>query len=231
MTIDPTIEVMRVEQKDPRLARIMVHDSRSLAFPVGLTVDRSTWHDKSIRIYDPVPNPNQVRGNCTTCAKAMQLNAVGNRKVGVVLDMPWAEEAYVWETNNDEFLGGMPTEDTGSSGLASCITAQHYGLGGDYTWYLGGADEVVQGIMAGHAPSLGTWWYNDMFDPDVNNVIRPTGGQAGGHQYVAHGYLKAKDLVKIRCWWGVAYRDVYIPRTALDELLKDGGDGHWQVRT
>lgn len=223
------IDIETVPQLDPRLRRIKVHDDRSRGFAAGLTVDRSTWRDKSIRIYDPIPNPNQVHGNCTTCAKAMQLNAVGNRRTGVVLNMTWAEDAYLWETANDEFPGQMPDQDTGSSGLASCKTAQHTGDGGDYYWLFGGADEVVQSIMTGRAPSLGTWWDWGMFNPDADGVIHAGGGRAGGHQYVARRYWHSRDLVGIRCWWG-DYRDVWMPRAELDDKIRDGGDGHFQFR-
>jgi hypothetical protein len=230
-----SIAVTTVPQLDPRLGRQKAHDTKSLAFPLKATVDRSTWRDKSIRLYDPWPNPNQTVGNCTTCAKAMQLNAVGNRKMGVVLNMAWAMDAYVWETANDEFNGQyLPDDpvnsiDTGSSSLASCKAAQQYRLGGAYRWIFGGADEVVQTIMNGQAPSIGSWWYYDMFYPDDKGIIRPEGGRAGGHQYLAHGYWASRDLVKVRCWWG-DYRDVWISRTDLDNLLRDEGDAHWQER-
>jgi hypothetical protein len=34
---------------------------------------------------------------------------------------------------------------------------------------------------------VGTIWTNDMFFPDANNVIRPTGAEAGGHAYELNG--------------------------------------------
>ena len=220
---------VEVVEQHPKLGRQKVHDSRSLAFPVSVVVDRSKWQDKLVRLYDPSVNPNQCHGECTGCAKSMQLNAVGNRRSGVVLDMAAAHNLYSLATTLDPWPDEWPPEDTGSSGLASAKAAQKLGLGAEYRHVFGGADEVVQLIQVGYAVSVGTWWYNDMFTPDTNKVITPTGSRVGGHQYIARGYLKRKDLVVIRCWWG-EFRDAYISRGHLNELLHDGGDAHIQKR-
>lgn len=222
-----TIEVEHVDQQDHRLGRNKVHDSRSLDFPLAVTVDRSTWRDKAIRLYEPRVNPNQKVGCCTGVAKCSQFNAVGNRRRGLVLDMDDAETIYSMNTRIDPWPGQWPPEDTGSSGLASAKTAQTIGLGGEYRWLFGGADEVVQAVMGGEPISVGTWWYWDMFRRDANGVVKPTGGQAGGHQYVVRGYDADKDLVLGRCWWG-DFKDFWIARSDLDGLLRDGGDAHFQ---
>lgn len=212
----------------------MVHDERSRAFAMPTrAVDRSTWRDKAVRLYDPRSNPAQSVGNCTMCAKAMQFNAVGNRRAGIVLGMGWALDGYRAVTRIDPFPGQWEPDDTGSSGLASCKAAQQSGDGGEYRWLFGGADEVVQNIMEGYAISAGTWWYGDMFEANGTfaglPIFAPTGGQVGGHQYVLRGYDKDSDLVLGRCWWG-GIRDFWIFRENLDMLLRDGGDAHWQAR-
>jgi len=220
----------KVVQHDPRLGRNIVHDSRSRGFAMGLVPDPTTWVTKSIRIYDPVPNENQCHGECTCCAQCMLFNTVRNRKVGRVLRMDTAHKLYSLATSIDNFPGQWtsPTwEDTGSSGLAAAKASQQLGLGGVYRFIFGGADEVVQTIMTGRTVSLGTAWYNDMFDPDSSGFISPTGGVAGGHQYIARGYVKSSDAVRLRCWWG-SFRDVLIKRTDLHDLLMDNGDAHTQ---
>jgi hypothetical protein len=164
------------------------------------------------------------------CAKAVQMNAIGNRKSGVVLNMAWAEETYVWETNNDEFPGGMPQDDTGSSSLSSCKTAQHYGVGGEYRWRFDGADGVVQEVMAGNVVNIGSRWDNNMFDQDEEGFITPGGGVAGGHEWSVRGYIEPKDALIGRCWWGPMFRDFYIKREHLNDLLHDDGDAHVQAR-
>lgn len=222
-------EVEVVPQQDPRLGRQKVHDPASRGFAMRTAIDRSTWHDKAIRIYDPIPNPNQTVGNCTAVAKCVQFNSVGNRKTGEVLKMDHAMKWYSLFTAIDPFPGIYPPDDTGSSGLASAKGAQQLGYGAEYRWLFGGADEVIQNVMEGRAISVGTWWYWDMFDQDPTGRIRPTGGQAGGHQYVIRGYDAYWDLALGRCWWG-GFKDFWISRDDLDSLLRDGGDAHWQRR-
>ena len=214
---------------DPRLGRHVRHDPRSRGFARPTAVDKSTWRNHSIRVYDPSPNPDQPNGCCTAVAKAVQLNAAGNRKRGVVFDMAWVQDTYAWETQNDPFPGQMPTDDTGSDGLTSCKAAQHKQVGGTYTWLFGGADEVVQAIIDGDVVSIGARWDNDMFIQDDQGRVHLGGGVAGGHQWSARGYWKTRDWVLGRCWWG-DFRDFWIARSDLDALLHDDGDAHVQER-
>lgn len=222
----------QIQSTDHRLGRHIVHDSRSRGFAYSSTVDTSTWNTKRVRIYDPLPNENQCHGECTCCAQCMMFNAAGNRKKGVVLRMDTAHKLYQRATSIDPFQGSWtdPTwQDTGSSGLAAAQASQQLGFGGEYNFIFGGADETVQAIMEGHVVSVGTLWYEDMFYPDASHFIIPTGAVAGGHQYVARGYIEPDDAIELRCWWG-SYRDVYIKRNLLNELIMDNGDQHIQKR-
>jgi hypothetical protein len=221
--------VRRFDRQDPRLGRQVVHDPRSRAFPLATAVDTSTWRSKAIRIYDPAPNPSQVIGNCTGCAKAIQLNAAGNRKTGVVLRMADADRIYSLATSLDPWPGAYPPDDTGSSGGAAAKAAPQLGLGGTYRWVFNGADGVVQAVMDGLVVNVGTSWTYGMFDPDANGFIEPTGAVAGGHEYSARGYVEPLDAVIIRCWWG-SFRDVLIKREHLNDLIMDDGDALVQQR-
>lgn len=225
-----TVDIEVVEQQSVLLGRNKVHDERSRAFAMpAKAIDRSLWRDKAVRLYDPLPNPNQRVGCCTGVAKCSQMNAVGNRKTGVVLGLDNAEHIYSENTKIDPWEGVWPPDDTGSSGLASAKTAQALGIGGEYRWLFGGADEVIQNVMEGKVISVGTWWYDSMFHQQPSGLVRVMGSRAGGHQYVIRGYDKSRDLVLGRCWWGT-YRDFWMMRTEFDTLLRDGGDAHWQVR-
>jgi hypothetical protein len=227
----------RLPTTDPRLQRHVVHDPASKDFPVGLGTDTSTWRSRSLRIIDPRPNPNQEYGNCTTCSKCSQLNAVGNRVPGSVLNMDDALVMYEYETTIDPFGGyfkrGDPnSQDTGSNGLASCKTAQHFGIGGAYRWFFGGIDEIVTYLMTPDAipVSVGTAWYQGMFNRDSRNRIEVTGPLAGGHQWDIYGYGAARDEVLGVCWWG-DWRRFRIDRNQLGDLLADDGDAHIQERS
>jgi len=217
------------ERGDPRLGRVIVHDPRSRNFPLAATIDRSTWRDKAVRIYDPLPNPNQPRGNCTGCAVAMDFNAIGNRKTGQVLDMSVADTFYSLATSLDPFDGQWPPEDTGSSTLAAAKAAVQLGYGGEYRWLFSGADEVVQTIMDGRVVRVGTYWYWDMFKRDASGRVRISGGVAGGHAWVARGYDIERDWVLGRCWWG-DFKDFWLTRADLDTLLRQRGEALVQRR-
>lgn len=223
------LDVEIVDQISYKLGRQKVHDPRSRSFAMGIPVNQSTWKSKLIRIYDPVVNPNQCHGECTGCANSMMLNSEGNRHPAQVLNLNYAHKVYTLASKLDPFEGSWPPIDTGSSGLAAAQAAQRLGTGGAYRWLFGGADEVVQTIMTGRTVSVGTWWYEGLMRKDSNLNVAPTGKRVGGHQYVVRGYDKPRDAVIIRCWWG-SYRDAYLKRSSLNDLLLDGGDAHVQDR-
>ena len=213
---------------DARLGRHVHHDPRSRAYALAPTVDRSTWHTKAIRIYDPHPNPNQAIGDCTGVAKCIMFNAVGNRKRGQVLNMDDAVRIYSLATQLDSFTGTYPPTDTGSSGLAAAKAAQQLGLGGEYRWLFGGADVVIQAVMDGHVVNVGTRWDQQMFTPDADGRVHPGGAVAGGHEWSVRGYDAHRDWALGRCWWGPSFRDFWISRFDLAALLADQGDAHVQ---
>lgn len=223
------LHVRRYDATDPRLGRVVVHDPRSRSFTRPTAVDKSTWRDRTIRVYDPRPNPNQTIGNCTGVAKCVMFNAAGNRRSGHVLGMNDALRIYSLATTLDPWDGSYPPDDTGSSGLAAAKAAQQLGLGGEYLWLFGGADAVVQAVMDGDVVNIGTRWDHDMFHPDARGQVHPGGGIAGGHEWSVRGYDKDRDLLLGRCWWG-EFRDFWIARVDLDGLLHDDGDAHVQAR-
>lgn len=209
------------------LGRHVVHDPRSRGFALPVAVDRSAWYSRTLRVYDPIPNPNQVHGNCTGVSKCVMFNTAGNRRTGLVLDMDDADRFYSLATTLDPWEGSWRPDDTGSSGLAAAQAAQRLGWGGEYRWLFGGADEVVSTVVGGRPVSVGTAWYDSMFYPDLAGVVHIGGQIAGGHQWTARGYDKARDQIIGRCWWGT-FRDFRISRADLDTLLADDGDAHTQ---
>ena len=47
---------------------------------------------------------------------------------------------------------------------------------------------------------VGTDWTNDMFDPDAQGFVKPTGGVAGGHCYLWYGVRG--DVFDFKNSWG-----------------------------
>lgn len=234
MTTPVELHVVTVPQEDPRLGRQCLHDPRSRQYAAPRRTTTAKRRDKTHRIYDPRPNPNQPRGNCTGCAEAMMGNAAGNRIKGVTLGMDTADRIYSRATELDPWPGSWPPTDTGSSGTAAAKAAVEQGVGTGYEWYFG-IDAVLDGLQR-HALSAGTWWTEGLFHPDKSGLIRPTGRRVGGHQYLLRGHDVSvsrlsigKQRIKIRCWWG-AYRDAEILVDDLAALLADDGDVHRTIR-
>lgn len=232
----PDLHVVVINQEDPRLGRQVVHDPQSRAFPMR-AADTSTWRTKTLRLYDPTPNPSQDIGCCTGCDKAMEGNALRNRVPRRVLNYQDALSIYSLATRLDPWAGEYPPTDTGSSGLAASKAAKQLHRGGDYRWALaGGADAVVQAIMDDHTVGVGTWWTEGGFGlrphPKRSGhfVLEMTGRRVGGHQWRCYAYDEPNDMIGAKCWWGNWGRagTFWIKREHLADLLADDGDAHWQ---
>ena len=79
-----------------------------------------------------------------------------------------------------------------------------------------------------HGPVvMGTDWTNDMFDPDANGFVRPTGGVAGGHCYLMLDKLDDEDAYLFRNSWGTSWGlggNFKIKSADLQKLLDQQGE-------
>jgi hypothetical protein len=74
---------------------------------------------------------------------------------------------------------------------------------------------------------MGTDWTNDMFNPDVNGYIAPTGGVAGGHCYVMSGVLDSEDAYLFDNSWDVTWGlggKFKMKKADFVTLFADGGE-------
>lgn len=74
---------------------------------------------------------------------------------------------------------------------------------------------------------VGTDWMNDMFKPDANGYVVPTGGLAGGHCYLIVGYDPAKDVFKFQNSWGSSWGlngYFYMKASDWEKLFKNNGE-------
>jgi hypothetical protein len=73
----------------------------------------------------------------------------------------------------------------------------------------------------------GTTWTNDMFNPDGEGYVKPTGGTAGGHCYLMIDRLDDQDAYLFQNSWGNnwgASGQFKMKRTDFDSLLADNGE-------
>jgi len=63
--------------------------------------------------------------------------------------------------------------------------------------------DEVRAFLAAHGPVVfGSDWTNDMFNPDANGYVKPTGGVAGGHCYACVGDLVSEGALLFQNSWG-----------------------------
>lgn len=224
-----TINILRdhAPATDPRLGRKIHHDSRSLNFPydtTGLDIV-SAVHARHI----PILDQGQV-GSCT-----------GNAGIGALgCDPYWPEkltEASPYALNEDGALalysaaetldgdGPYPPNDNGSSGLSIAQVLKAKGMVSGYT-HTFTLDDALKAL--GQTPILiGIPWMQDMFNPDADGRLHPTGAVAGGHEIVAREIDAANERVWIdNSWgtsWGVEGR-AYLTFADFGTLLAQQGD-------
>lgn len=116
------------------------------------------------------------------------------------LDESGAVHLYSDATRIDEWPGEYPPTDTGSSGLAIAKALKNAGMIAGYQWTYS-LDAYLRAL--GVTPVItGTVWTEDMFRPDADGRVHPTGAVAGGHEYCTVGV----DVERRRIWhyqsWG-----------------------------
>lgn len=186
------------------LGRRIEHDPQSKQYPARRATRPRTvvWDHKA-----PVLDQGDL-GSCTGNALAQCLNTtkfVRSRPQRRYLDESYARLLYAKATALDDIPGQWPANDTGSSGLAVAKAGVALGYLARYE-HAFGFDHFAAAIAL-QPVIVGTNWYDDMFDPDSRGWVHPTGGMAGGHEYLAIGINHRERYVRfINSWsdqWGV----------------------------
>jgi hypothetical protein len=234
MTSPEDLHVVQIEQLDERLGRQVVHDPASRNYEFERPRGFITPDSFRLNTYNPAPNPRQKIGNCTGCDQCIKCNTKGNRVRGVRLDMDTALKIYSRATQLDPWPGSYPPADTGSSGLAAAKAAKEYNLIDRYEWIFSGTDTIIAALQAGKAVGVGTYWENNMFDPDPETLlVEPGGGLAGGHQWPVIGWSKKFRAFEGLCWWGDDFGRLGMFRIKAEHLaalLAQDGDAHITYR-
>lgn len=95
--------------------------------------------------------------------------------------------------------------------------------------------EEISAYLQAHGPVVfGTVWAADMFNPDAEGYVKPTGTVEGGHCYVAVGDLPSESAYECEnSWgpgWGLAGR-FKIKYADFATLLNQGGEACAAVET
>lgn len=199
--------------------RIPEFDPKSLEFPI-----RTLVANKSRRSYTwsvPVKLDQGSEGACVgfgwtheRAARPKEHPEMTNADAFAIYHR--AQQLDEWPGENYE----------GTSVLAGAKVAIEKGWISEYRWALGPGAAAAENDLAlavGYkGPAvMGTYWYNDMFEPDANGYLRPTGGIAGGHCYLVHGYSLTKGY-KVWNSWGTGFYGYISPPDMITLLQNDG---------
>lgn len=222
------LTVKRFEPTDKRLGRHVVHDSRSLRYPMRAASDprKLTPIQHSINI--AIMDQGEV-GSCTGHAGTYTLASDAFWRAGQAAlgsdPHRFAEGLYSDATKLDPWEGEWTPTDTGSDGLSIAKVLLARGLISGYKHAL--SLEAVLTALSEQVVMVGTTWMSGMYQPQPDGRLRLTGNAVGGHEYV----LDELDVKNQRVWmrnqwgneWGLQGR-AYLTWGDLAKLLADFGD-------
>lgn len=126
-------------------------------------------------------------------------------------------------------IDGYPTQDGTDSRSAMKVLAADGKLK-NYYW-ANSAGDLAQWISTRTGVLLGIPWHQDMFTPDQNYFVHPTGPVEGGHEVFAYSIFPGTDVlssvVGICNSWGTDWGKVgtfYMTLRDVWGLIEEGGD-------
>lgn len=221
---EPEVRVERIPEAPDlpqRLGRHVHHDPQSRAFAFAPPAPRPIVDTSWKRLVGPYDQGNL--GSCTANALCGALSTKPFRRH--FTSQRNIVKVYSAATAIDPWPGTYPPDDSGSDGLSVAKVALSRGWVSRYE-HAFNFDAVLQALMVG-AGITGTRWDYDMFHPDADGRVHPTGGNVGGHEYEAFGV----DVANRRIWfwnswsssWGLGGR-FYMTWQDYEGLLADQGD-------
>ena len=114
----------------------------------------------------------------------------------------------------------------GTSVRAGAKVLQSKGFISTYNWAWD--IETVKTCLLTTGPMVvGTLWYDNMFYPDINGLIKVGGAIAGGHAYLLDGINVKTGLIRIKNSWGKSWGKggfAYISIADMEKLILDDGE-------
>lgn len=123
-------------------------------------------------------------------------------------------------------IDGAPHAENGSTVRSGALAVRARGRLAAFA-FARTTQEIDSWIDRQGSVVVGTTWTNDMFHPDADGYVRPTGGVAGGHCYVMLDRLADEDAYLFQNSWGVSWGltgRFKIKRADFDGLLHDQGE-------
>jgi Papain family cysteine protease len=123
-------------------------------------------------------------------------------------------------------IDGEPHAENGSTVRSGALALRNRGRLAAFA-FAKNTDDIDSWINTHGPVVVGTTWTNDMFNPDADGLVKPTGKTAGGHCYVMIDRLDDEDAYLFQNSWGSGWGlngRFKIKRTDFAGLLSDHGE-------
>lgn len=218
--------------EDPRLDLIFQKDEKSRNYAA---VDLLTTDQRRPRYRTYSVNKWLDQGTEGACVGAAFAHELCSTPLRVAkwkeITMEWAVESIYWEAQKiDPWPGGAyPGANPhyeGTSMLAGLKIVKQMGYIEEYRWAFGEQDLALAVSHLGPAV-IGVNWYMDMYSPNKNFYITPTGRHVGGHAIVVNSINPKMGYYRLWNSWGQSWGRngwCYISRGHMAELLAQSGE-------
>lgn len=216
-----------VVTSDQKLDRVIHFDKRSRSYSIGDVRASKKLRSYTWRCDEWFDQGSE--GACVGFALGHELAARPAEVKGLNYDS-LVEDIY-WEAQKvDPWEGGSyPEADPrygGTSILAGVKQVKKLGYIDEYRWAFN-IDDILYGIGHNGPAVFGLNWYSDMYTPDKNGFIKPTGSLVGGHAILGRAVNVTDGYVTLRNSWGKSWGedgDCYISFEDLESLMNMWGE-------
>ena len=123
-------------------------------------------------------------------------------------------------------IDGEPLAENGSTVRSGALALRNRGRLAAFAFATSTA-EIDAWINSQGSVVVGTSWTNDMFNPDANGFVKPTGAVAGGHCYLMLEKVDSQDAYVFQNSWGAGWGQngrFRMKRSDFAGLLADQGE-------
>lgn len=123
-------------------------------------------------------------------------------------------------------IDGEPLAENGSYVRSGALALRNRGRLAAFA-FAENTNEIDDWINNNGPVVVGTAWTDDMFNPDSNGLVKPTGAVAGGHCYLMLEKVDADDTYVFQNSWGASWGHngrFKMKRSDFGSLLADSGE-------